>query len=727
MKKIRNLVIGGIENKVFNLILATVILITLAFSGVTLYQNRMLAALSEETNVKQQESISGITSDLMDKVVQSSMDRDTDLEALLANELFRDLQMRVEMMGQYAEKLFSDPERISPASYSPPSARKDGTVTAQLLLAEGVDGTSPELVARLRTAANMSDMMISLFGAAEDTNSCFIALPEGAFLVADDRPSTKYASDGSLISYDPRTRPWYQQAVEAGGLIFTDVEVDAFTGDIGIVCAMPVYCDGRLEAVVGSDLFLTSMQEGVNSLDENGGFVCIVNQFGHVVLSPKTEGVFQAKKSAEAIDLRKNENAELADFVTDALRAKTGVRLIDLEEGSYYMAGAPMETLGWTLIGVFSRDMTAKPVEMLQESYTQIQSEAAGLYRSRTAGTNRMAVVLMLLTAALLAAASLVLGKRIVKPLNLITKRISGLSESNLEFKMEDSFRTGDEIEVLAESFAKLSHKTVEYVEKVKKITAEKERVSVELQLSHDIQVNMLPNIFPAFPERGEFDIYASMLPAKEVGGDFYDFYLVDDSSLVMVIADVSGKGIPAAMFMMASKIIINNISTMGIDDPARILEAANRQITSNNPAEMFVTVWLGILDIPTGKLTAANAGHEYPYVLRKGGRFELFRDRHGFVLGGMDGIRYHSYEIQLNPGDAVFVYTDGVAEAVNPKKELFGTNRLAEALNKNTEASCKELLENVSEAVGTFVQDAPQFDDTTMLAVRYLGAKSGK
>jgi len=312
-----------------------------------------------------------------------------------------------------------------------------------------------------------------------------------------------------------------------------------------------------------------------------------------------------------------------------------------------------------------------------------------------------------------------------VRPLNTITKRISELNEENLEFKMEDAFRTGDEIEVLAESFASLSHKTVEYVHQVRRVTAEKERVSVELQLSHDIQVNMLPNIFPAFPERSEFDIYATMLPAKEVGGDFYDFYLVDDCHLAMVIADVSGKGIPAAMFMMASKIIVNNISTMGVSDPAKILEATNRQIAMNNPAEMFVTMWLGILNINTGRLVASNAGHEYPFVMRAGKGFEMLKDKHGFVLGGIDGSRYHDYEIQLEPGDAIFVYTDGVSEATNDENELFGTNRLAQALNRAPDVSCKDLLANVKQAVDEFVEDAPQFDDTTMLALRYNGKEA--
>jgi serine phosphatase RsbU (regulator of sigma subunit) len=252
--------------------------------------------------------------------------------------------------------------------------------------------------------------------------------------------------------------------------------------------------------------------------------------------------------------------------------------------------------------------------------------------------------------------------------------------------------------------------------------TAKTERLATELNLASDIQANMLPNLFPAFPEREEFDIYASMVPAKEVGGDFYDFYMIDDRHLAMLIADVSDKGIPAAMFMMASKIIINNVSKLGHDDPGRILEISNQQIVSNNPAEMFVTVWLGILDIETGLIRASNAGHECPCVMHKGEGFTLLKDRHGMVLGGLEFSKYKTYEIQLNAGDAIFVYTDGVAEATNAKEEFYGTGRLLDALNVNPDATAKELLENVKVSMAAFVQDAAQFDDTTMLSLRYHG-----
>ena len=250
---------------------------------------------------------------------------------------------------------------------------------------------------------------------------------------------------------------------------------------------------------------------------------------------------------------------------------------------------------------------------------------------------------------------------------------------------------------------------------------AEKERIGSELKMASDIQSGMLPHIFPPFPDRNEFDLYASMDPAKEVGGDFYDFYLIDDDHLCLTIADVSGKGVPAALFMMVSKSILKSTAMLG-PTPEKLLTTINETICQNNKMEMFVTVWIGILEISTGKLTAANAGHEYPVLTGKDGRFELVKDKHGLVVGGMDCAVYKEYELTLEPGSKLFVYTDGVPEATNAEKELFGTDRLLETLNRDPGASPENILKNVTAAVDAFVKDAEQFDDITMLCLEYKG-----
>ncbi len=719
MKKVRNIVIGGIESKIFNLILITIILVSGAFIVVSMYHADMLSNLTQETGQRQQEAISEITGQVMDQVVEQSLNRTTLLEAQMADDLFHGLGTRVEMLADYAGKLFDDPENIVPADYEGPDPARNGEVMAQLILADGV--READVADRVGIAANMSDMMVSMFGASELTNSLFIALPEGAFLVTDDRSASKFEADGSLTSYDPRTRPWYIQAVEKQGLIFTDVEVDAFTGDIGIVCAMPVYVNGKLKAVVGSDLFLTAMQAGVQASEENGGFLCVVNQNGHVVFSPRTEGLLQVVQAAEAQDLRKADNEALASLVSDGMKENTGVRTVELVDGPYYMIGMPIGTVGWTIISAVSLESAGQPSAMLEERYGQIQEEALQTYRESSGKSGETILVLMVVLAVLIGIGTVVLGKRIVRPLNNITARIAQLREGDLEFKMEDTYRTGDEIEVLAESFAQISHKTVKYVDEVRRVTAEKERIGTELHMANRIQESMVPSIFPAFPDRSEFDIYASMQPAKEVGGDFFDFFLIDDDHLCLVMADVSGKGVPAALFMMISKVIVQSCAKNG-GSAAEVLKRTNEALCANNQVQMFVTIWLGILELSTGKLTAANAGHEYPMIKTPDGPFELYKDRHGFVIGAEPDAMYREYELQLQPGSKLFVYTDGVPEATSSDLELFGQARTLDALNQDADAAPKQILRNVKDAVDGFVKDAEQFDDLTMMCVEYKG-----
>ena len=314
----------------------------------------------------------------------------------------------------------------------------------------------------------------------------------------------------------------------------------------------------------------------------------------------------------------------------------------------------------------------------------------------------------------------------LIRPLGTLHHAAMGLVESKMEgladFRVEVD--TGDELEDLADSFQYMVAELNEYIRDLSRVTAEKERIGAELDVARHIQASMLPCIFPAFPERHEFDIFASMTPAKEVGGDFYDFFLVDDDHLAVVMADVSGKGVPAALFMMISKTLLKSAAQSGLS-PKAVLEKVNDQLCENNDAEMFVTVWLGILEISTGKMKCANAGHEYPAIMRKGGDFELFKDKHGFVLAGMEGARYREYELELHAGDRLVVYTDGVPEATNGANTLYGTDRMISALNGARDGSCRQMLEALHRDVDSFVDGADQFDDITMLCIEMKEAAS--
>jgi len=327
-----------------------------------------------------------------------------------------------------------------------------------------------------------------------------------------------------------------------------------------------------------------------------------------------------------------------------------------------------------------------------------------------------------ILVSVMMVAYLIYLRKHIINPIRQLTLNAAGFAANHNTFS--DSVRklkTGDEIETLAGALVKMENDITKYIDNLAKVTAERERIAAELDVATTIQTDMLPSIFPPYPDCNEFDIYATMDPAKEVGGDFYDFFLIDDNHLGLVMADVSGKGIPAALFMVISKTLIKNAARPGIS-PKDVLEAVNCQLCENNDASMFVTVWFGIMEISTGKITAVNAGHEKPLIMRKDGDFEYLRDKHGIMLASFSTAKYKEYELQINPGDRLFLYTDGLLEATNGENELYGEERALVSLNKHKSESLSQMLESIHKDVDVFVGDALQFDDLTMMVLEYYG-----
>ena len=357
-----------------------------------------------------------------------------------------------------------------------------------------------------------------------------------------------------------------------------------------------------------------------------------------------------------------------------------------------------------------------------------VQRQLDELKSIRNEFVNRVLFALILLSFLVIVGQSAYLHRTLLDPLSKIIDEAQRFARENVRGgkKLTDTITNTDEIGMLAGSIDQMEEKIQDYVDHITAITAERERIGTELALATRIQEDMLPNEFPAYPDRHEFDIYASMRPAKEVGGDFYDFFLIDDTYLAVVMADVSGKGIPAALFMMVSKIMIKNQAMTG-DGPAKILEVVNDHICANNREEMFVTVWLGILDTETGVLTASNAGHEYPMVMKKGEGFELLKDKHGFVIGGMPGLRHSEYEIRMEKGSKIFVYTDGLAEAQNAADEFYSSERAVNELNVCKNGSPEFIVKWMERSVDKFVADAPQFDDLTMLCLEYKGKEETK
>ncbi len=308
--------------------------------------------------------------------------------------------------------------------------------------------------------------------------------------------------------------------------------------------------------------------------------------------------------------------------------------------------------------------------------------------------------------------------KVVTTPIGKLAAFTKGITDSGVFENQRIRIKTGDEIESLSDSFNFMLAELENYIANLSKVMAEKERIGAELDIAKHIQASMLPCIFPAFPDRKEFNIYATMDPAKEVGGDFYDFFMVDERHLAIVMADVSGKGVPAALFMVIGKTLIKDHTGPG-HDLGEVFSEVNNILCESNSEGLFITAFEGVLDLVTGDFNYVNAGHEMPFLCRNGS-FEAYKIKPGFVLAGMEDMRYRAGSITLDVGDKIFQYTDGVTEATNAGNELFGMERLSAVLNRNAQNSPDEILSAVKADIDLFVGSAPQFDDITMLCLEY-------
>ncbi len=720
MKKFKNLVIGGIQQKVFNLVLVTILLLIAAYTAVIVYQSSSLKKLTAETNLRQKEAIAEISEATMDAIVADSLTSKAEMAAMLADDLFVRLSSTVQILADNAENLLQTPELYSARPFALPDASMEGKISLQLVGETNRMPEDPAVLEKLSLLANLSDVMTALYRNA-GTSSVYIAVPEGYMLCVDDKADARIDEQGNVLTIPIRERPWYLGAAQSDSIFFTDVLKDTFTGEIGITCTIPIRQDGHLIAVAAADLFLDQMEEAVSNSGDVVHYTCIINNQGHVVFSPQNQGTLRARTAEEAVDLRSSEQADLAAFVRDALNGATGIRELDLDGDRVYLAGAPVKTLGWAVVSVVDKAATERPTIMMQEQFDSTLNEAATIYNKNLDRSKQTIIVLILVILIMGLTAGDRLSRRIVRPLEHMTNRVRSLGGKNLQFRMEEEYRTGDEIEVLAESFSALSAKTLQYVDQVKRVTAEKERIGAELTMANAIQRSQLPRLFPPFPNRHEFNLFATMKPAKEVGGDFYDFFMVDNDHVALVMADVSGKGVPAALFMMVTRMLIKSRLQSG-ESVAEALTNVNRQLCENNELGYFVTVWLAVLEISTGKGVAVNAGHEHPVLRRSDGKYELVLYRHSLAVAAMDGVRFRQHEFQLCPGDSFFVYTDGVTEATNGEHELFGTDRMLEALNKEPDAEPDQLLKNVMDDIHRFMDGEDQFDDITMMCLKYNG-----
>ncbi len=523
---------------------------------------------------------------------------------------------------------------------------------------------------------------------ADERRACYYAFFDPSI------NAVRHDPDFMTAEYDYHTQMWYTTIAQGLSGEYGTVWTPPYYDDTGTNALMTTVGAGIYDAggvFVGMSTVDWEIQSVVDRLSAikptENSFVLLASPKDDYILSNTHEtGRTQTGASLNAIPwygelgLTSGDTVSIGDFI---------------DGGTQYIAFSRIFDNGWLFsVQIPSSEIFAE-IETSNNQFTIIIAASF--------------IVLLLLTAYLL-------SRFINRPLRQLTSGVEELGGGNLDKRIEAPSR--DEFGTLASAFNKMTADLKASIEQSAKERAEKERIGAELNVATQIQASMLPCIFPAFPERAEFDIYASMQPAKEVGGDFYDFFLIDKNTLAVVIADVSGKGVPAALFMVIAKTLIQNTALSG-KVPEVVFGIVNKMLCKNNEAGMFVTAFLGYLDIPSGRFTFVNAGHNPPLLKRAGEPFSWLKAQAGFVLAGDEDTFYRQQALVLNPGDELFLYTDGVTEAVNKGDELFGEARLLDASNRYSDMPLKNFTVSVKGDIDLFADGAEQADDITMLALR--------
>ncbi len=584
-------------------------------------------------------------------------------------------------------------------------------------------GGIAEVLPEARIAANAADNLALWTQSYDDgyEMTCFYASERGyiisADVMAEGKEFVEFFDTWYSPSFDPRERPWYQEIKATGKSVFTGVYVGV-EGYPCISCVAPYYDENGFAGMAGISNNIATLyrQISINTIGDRG-VNFILNEKGEVILSSEKEGLLAA--SATPKDFQKYGETSLALEAACMTRGLSDVARITMGGRDYYLAYAPIPDVGWSFGTLIERDVVVQPARDAK-SYLLSRAEdfSASLQSFFWDNFLRTAVLLLVLLAVLFFV-SRKISDRFVRPILVLTAGVREIAGGNLDKKLD--VRTGDEIETLADSFNQMTDELKSYIENLAKTTAAKERIETELTVAAHIQAGILPKEFPA---RSEIDLFASMKPAKEVGGDFYDFYFLDERHLMVTVADVSDKGVPAALFMVVAKTLLKDCAlTLGSAERLPMIVAqTNDRLAEANDEDMFVTVFTGVLDVESGEFVYVNAGHNPP-LLRRNGAFEFLPTAKSPMLGVMEGMDFPEEKITFAPGDMLFLYTDGVTEAMNGEKELFGASRLQETLSQLSGAGTAEkILTAVRGAVDDHANGAEPSDDVTMLGLVFKG-----
>jgi len=543
--------------------------------------------------------------------------------------------------------------------------------------------------------------------------SVFVGSKENFMVCVDILPTADKIiemTDFFMNEYEIPKRNWYEAVEKERKFLFTKIYTSA-EKKYRVTCAMPYDKDGEFAGVVGIDTSLGELYDIIFGYkqDEKTIDICVDDE-GKILISSEDDGKF-------SVGSEFSENKIVAKSKSE----EVGLEIVKIDDEEYYMAYTEIKTSGWNFVTLLKKSNIVEPAKTAKFEISEQMDE----FQENLIEFFQALLMISLISMIIFVIFLYIFGKREAKkfsePILELSDGVRDIASGNFDKKLE--IHTGDEIEHLATCFNAMTDEIKNYMANLQKVTAEKNRIETELELATNIQVSMLPKNFDF--GRKDFEIFASMTPAKEVGGDFYDFYLLDENNLIFTMADVSGKGIPAALFMVVSKTILKNfaLTMKNSEDLAAAVTCTNNQLCQNNDEMLFVTVFIGILNLKTGKLKYVNAAHEsLLHYSAKNKKFEYIRSqKRNYSLGLMEEIDYEAEELQLEPGDFIFQYTDGVTEAKSLDGKFFGEDQLLESLNsqKIAKMSVSEILNQLKKSIEKFVTTAPQFDDITMIGLR--------
>ncbi|MDR2693975.1 MAG: SpoIIE family protein phosphatase [Chitinispirillales bacterium] len=621
----------------------------------------------------------------------------------------------------HVTEIYKSAGKLAPVYIPYASSENNGKLVMWMASANGA-ADYPRIRGEAGLLGNVKPAFVSNADDMEALTRSLYLATESGFIISYDR----FSDDRNRI-FDPRARRWYRESADicraygdSCGTGWTDPYNDASSeGKLLVTCSHPFKgADGSFKGMVGIDLFIEDLNTVVNVDSGKYGHAVVVNRKATVIASSdmkrRPDGVFEAKSAYV------EGNAEYNSVIDRMTGGESGSARVGIDGKEMYMAYACIPVTGWSVA-------LMRPVSEVMGPVTE-NSAAIESMTKRSLGAVNNAIMSVLIAFvvgfALVVAAVIYLARmlsaKISRPIVTLEGGLARIAGGELDTRI--ALKTGDEIEQLGDSVNAMARELKKYISNLQRVTADKERISAELGVATKIQESMLPRVFPPFPGRPEFDIYASMEPAKEVGGDFYDFFFVEDNTLAVIVADVSGKGVPAALFMVVAKTLIKNNAQCGwkcAGSPKEVFEKVNGILCDGNDTGMFVTAFMGYLDTGTGKFRYVNAGHTPP-ILITGGKCAAVKVKPGFVLAGLEDTRYTEGELTMRPGDGLFLYTDGITEAVNGQNALFGQTRLAEAVNVYNNLPLKEFTSAIKREIDKFAGGAEQADDITMLALRY-------